>query len=322
MNAPSDKRPRRLPLVTRKRVERAAAKERIAARTQEGMTAAQKAFDPTFHPRSPWSARLAIVALIVLISGAVHGSVVGVGVLISGDGDDDDKRERISIEMRERVEEKPEEKKPDDKKTEEPEDAIEKTKPAEVEKKAKAPEPPPPEDLPDEKRPPPRVVGISMESTVDSGGGVSFAVGNTRAGATADVAANPEDVPKDPDAKAEIVKTPPKVVKKAAKSNRKASRIPTAKSKFVLPKRKQPSKPAYPETLKAQGIEADVPVLVSIDAAGKVTAVKILRSSGHAAFDEAARKAALAERFSPALKDGNPIPYQLSFTYRFRLEDQ
>jgi protein TonB len=88
-----------------------------------------------------------------------------------------------------------------------------------------------------------------------------------------------------------------------------------------LPKRRAPSKPPYPETLKAQGVEADVPVLVTLDDGGRVTAVKILKSSAYPEFDEAARRAALAEQFEPATRDGAPIPYTLSFTYRFRLED-
>ena len=49
--------------------------------------------------------------------------------------------------------------------------------------------------------------------------------------------------------------------------------------------------------------------------------MKILKSSGHPELDEAARKAALAESFEPASRDGVAIPYTLSYTYRFRLDD-
>jgi protein TonB len=62
-------------------------------------------------------------------------------------------------------------------------------------------------------------------------------------------------------------------------------------------------------------------VMVSIDATGKVTTVKVLKSSGYPELDEAARVAALSEEFEPATRDGAAIPYTLSYTYRFRLED-
>jgi protein TonB len=102
---------------------------------------------------------------------------------------------------------------------------------------------------------------------------------------------------------------------------RVAARIPTRDVQFEKPKRVSPSKPEYPATLKAQNLEGDVVVGVDIAANGVVTQVSILRSSGHAAFDDAARRAALAERFTPALRDGQAVAFTLSYTYRFRIED-
>jgi protein TonB len=172
--------------------------------------------------------------------------------------------------------------------------------------------PPPP---PDKKPPPPpnqkprRVVGITLDSTNATGGGdgPAFNVGNTREGETETTAADPRKVDRAP--------PPPPVG-----TNQKASRIPTGGAKYVLPKRKRPAKPPYPEVLRTQGIEASVTVLVNLDATGKVTSVKIIKSGGFPEFDEAARKTALAEQFEPAMRDGNPIPYTLSYTYRFTLE--
>jgi protein TonB len=89
-----------------------------------------------------------------------------------------------------------------------------------------------------------------------------------------------------------------------------------------MPKRKQQKKPAYPETLKSQGIEADVTVMVTLDARGKVTSVKIIKPAPYPEFNAAAEATAREEEFEPALRDGMPIPYTLSYTYRFRLEDQ
>ena len=104
--------------------------------------------------------------------------------------------------------------------------------------------------------------------------------------------------------------------------NRAASRIPTAKAEITLPKRRRPLVPPYPPELKAQGIEATIVVMVTLDETGKVTSVKIITPSPHAAFNEAARNAALGEQFEPALRDGVPIPYTLSYSYRFRIEEQ
>jgi protein TonB len=154
------------------------------------------------------------------------------------------------------------------------------------------------------------VVGLSLDNTVEGGSGPSFATGNTRRGRTADRAADPRAVP-------------PRAGPAAAEpKNQAASRIPTGSAKYVPPRRARPVQPHYPATLKAQGIEADVTVLVKLDAKGAVTAVDIIKSGGHPEFDEAARRAAEREAFHPATRDGTAIPYTLSYTYRFRLEEK
>lgn len=158
-----------------------------------------------------------------------------------------------------------------------------------------------------------RIIGLSMESTV-RGSGPSFATGTSRMGQTARRAVDPELAARRPVGQA--VQRGPSV-----RQQRAATRIPTRDSVFVKPRRSRPSKPGYPITLKAQGIEGEVLVRVDISAGGLVTAVTILRGSGHAAFDEAARKAAADERFSPATRDGRPVAFTLSYEYRFRIED-
>ncbi len=72
--------------------------------------------------------------------------------------------------------------------------------------------------------------------------------------------------------------------------------------------------------MEAQLVEADVAVMVNLDAAGKVTRVRVISPSPHAEFNEVARAAAEAEQFEPAMKDGHAVPCSLAFTYRFRLE--
>jgi protein TonB len=176
---------------------------------------------------------------------------------------------------------------------------------------AKLPPPPPREPPPEPaKAPPPRVVGLSLESTAEGGDGPSFAVGNTRAGATAGRAEAPKEVA--PTAAAEA---PPQPT-----ANRAATRIPTAGITYTMPGGK-PKQPPYPATLKAQGLEGDVGVTVQLDATGRVTKVTIVKPSPYPEFNEAARQAAADETFTPATRDGVPIPYPLTYTYRFRLDD-
>jgi TonB family protein len=81
-------------------------------------------------------------------------------------------------------------------------------------------------------------------------------------------------------------------------------------------------KPAYPPTLKAQGIESDVEVLVFIDATGKVTDVKLLHASPYPAFNEEASKAARAQAWEPALRNDEPMPSTKKYSYRFRITDE
>lgn len=151
-----------------------------------------------------------------------------------------------------------------------------------------------------------RVIGLSMSSTVGAGSGPGFAVGNTRMGTTARVAADPEEASEK---------------LHAERSNKKAAHIPTANVEFVPPRKKFSVRPDYPPTLKAQGIEAEVILAVTVDADGTVGAVKVIKGTKHAEFDKAAVAAATRERYSPATKDGTPIPNQVQFTVRFRLTD-
>jgi protein TonB len=137
-------------------------------------------------------------------------------------------------------------------------------------------------------------------------------VGNTTAGKTAERAVDPK----------QVVAAPPEAPPEAPPANRAASHIPVAGVKYAQPRQKERVKPVYPETLKAQGIEVDVPVMVKLDTTGKVVEVKILKPTPYPEIDESARQAALAQEWEPALRDGVPIPYTVSYTYKFRLEDQ
>ena len=168
---------------------------------------------------------------------------------------------------------------------------------------------------PSEQKSPPRrrVVGLSFESTVKGGGGATFAVGNTRMGETSDRAADPSRVEK---LRGEAIRVG---APEQVGPNRAATVIPTAKKEFKKPKRITKTTLPYPRTLKEQGIEGNVVVLIRISADGSVERVKVLKSSGYPEFDDAAARAAARERFTPATKDGEPIDYNLKYTYRFRI---
>jgi periplasmic protein TonB len=291
----------RAPLGQRLLAERHAARARVEARTVRPLSPEQRAFDPLARGQLGAGVKLLIAAGVIVLAAGVHAGVYGVGSLFGLGRDHDRKRDIVAIQVREH------ERKPDKPPPPPRPERIEKPRP---EPRRHDVEPPPEKQPPRPDRsdkPPPRVVGLSYDSTSQGGSGPSFGVGNTRQGESEKRAADPKKVPK--------VAPPRESV------NQTASRIPTVGAKYVLPKRKRPAHPPYPKQLLAQGIEASVTVMVSLDPTGKVKSVKIIRSSGHPEFDESARKTALAEEFDPATRDGTPIPYTLSYTYRFTIDN-
>ena len=262
--------------------------------------------------RMPGWLRAAIGILVLLASVGLHVGFVIMAFGVGSLGAQREKeRERLAIEMREHEAQKP--KPPAPEKTPEPKKEVERVavvKPVAV---AKIEEPPKEPD----KKPPPRIVGLNFESTVGegSGDGPAFAVGNTRLGETDKVAVKKEDVPKERPA-------PLHGTEKPTVANQVATRIPSKGVVFGEAKyRGEQIKPPYPPTLKVQGVESDVEVLVFIDATGKVTMVKILHESPYPEFNEAAKKAALAQQWEPATRNGEPMTSTKKYSYRFRLTD-
>jgi periplasmic protein TonB len=164
---------------------------------------------------------------------------------------------------------------------------------------------------------PRRIVGLSLESTVE-GAGPAFATGTSRLGATDEQAVDPVQAAQRTGTAAAAA---PRATATSAGAQRAATHIPTRDAQWVAPVRSSPSQPEFPATLKAQNLEGDVVVSVDISARGDVTRIAIVRGSGYPEFDEAARQAAKKERFSPALRDGQAVPFTLTYTYRFRIED-
>lgn len=295
---------------------RQATRARVAARTTVGLTPAQRAHDPLALPRRSLGRRFSVLLLVAVGSVAVHFLIVGIGSIIGGTGKGEREviRQEIEVQMREPPPPPP---------PEPPPPPPEPEKPLPPPKVVKAAAPPPPEvkappPPPAPKAPPPRVVGLSLESTGE-GGGPAFAVGNTREGNTAERAVAPKEVipggtgPADSTTKIPIP---------APSANKAASRIPSAGITIVQPKRKGSKVPPYPAQLKAQGVEADVVMMIIVSETGTVTSAKVIKEAPNPEFNEAARQAALLEEYEPATRNGLPTTYTITFTYRFRLDDQ
>lgn len=75
----------------------------------------------------------------------------------------------------------------------------------------------------------------------------------------------------------------------------------------------------YPAMALRAGLEADVTLKIEVDTQGSVTKVEIIKSGG-AGFDEEALKAVKLSRFEPAQKDGQNVPAEFTFIYKFRLQ--
>jgi protein TonB len=309
---PRVRRPR-VPLGVRRQSARREAQQRAAARTRKPLTLEQKAREPLRRPSRVKRWAKAVGA--ILGSAAAHAAIVVVAVLIGALklGADDAGRGQVSIQVRERERPKPPPPPPPPQETE-PRDEAPRQKVAAA--KPKPQEQETPKETP--KVAPMRVVGISLEATVEGGGGPTFAVGDTRIGQTETQAASPRKAAPNTSASARQTKTAGPA---GSGPNRVASRIPSAKAQYTMPKRRRPHNPPFPAELRAQGLEADVVVMVSLDETGKVTSVQIITPSAYPAFNEAALAAAKAEEFEPALRDGVPVPYTLSYKYRFRIED-
>ena len=81
-------------------------------------------------------------------------------------------------------------------------------------------------------------------------------------------------------------------------------------------------KPNYPEEARAQRLEGTVLLLVSINAAGRVTSANILSGCGYGVLDRAALTAVHAWRFDPARQEGVAVAAQVEVPVRFHFEDR
>jgi TonB family protein len=77
--------------------------------------------------------------------------------------------------------------------------------------------------------------------------------------------------------------------------------------------------PPYPDQARRQGVEGTVVLRVVVEASGSPSQVTAVRTSGRPDLDEAAVAHVRRARFSPALRDGEPVRATVSFRVRFRL---
>jgi len=80
--------------------------------------------------------------------------------------------------------------------------------------------------------------------------------------------------------------------------------------------------PEYPEEDRRKNIRGEIKISLEIDITGKVVkAVVIENTTGSPRCAEAARRAALASRFTPARNAQGPVPYWLIQPYTFDLKN-
>lgn len=76
--------------------------------------------------------------------------------------------------------------------------------------------------------------------------------------------------------------------------------------------------PTYPPAARQGDIEADVPLEIVVDTAGRVRSSRALGQSGYG-LDEAAIAAIARYRFFPAQRDGHPVRVRMRWVVQFRL---
>jgi TonB family protein len=78
----------------------------------------------------------------------------------------------------------------------------------------------------------------------------------------------------------------------------------------------------YPADARAQGIESDVVLALTVQPDGSISDIVVVESGG-AEFDRAATDAMRTARFRPATtRDGVAVPSRIRWTYRFRIDSE
>ncbi len=88
---------------------------------------------------------------------------------------------------------------------------------------------------------------------------------------------------------------------------------------YVPPQFRLRYKPPYPPEARAQRWEGTVLLLVSVDAAGRVTRAAVRHSCGHPVLDRSALDSVRTWRFEPARQNGLTTAAEVEVPVRFSL---
>ncbi|WP_179401302.1 energy transducer TonB [Burkholderia guangdongensis] len=80
-------------------------------------------------------------------------------------------------------------------------------------------------------------------------------------------------------------------------------------------------KPDYPPQSLRRGEAGTVVVELETDSGGRVSAARVVTSSGYARLDDAAREAVLASRCRPYAENGTPVPARADVPITFNLDE-
>ena len=78
--------------------------------------------------------------------------------------------------------------------------------------------------------------------------------------------------------------------------------------------------PIYPDEAVRRGQQGIVVLVIQVSPEGLPSAVDVARSSGFNLLDRAAREAVQTWRFVPAVRDGQPVPSNMSLRVNFQLD--
>jgi TonB family protein len=97
--------------------------------------------------------------------------------------------------------------------------------------------------------------------------------------------------------------------------------IPCAQKGLTPPAPLQRDAPAYPEALRAIGLEGTVEVALTVLRDGGVGWVRVVRATPRGYFEQAASEGVRRWRFRPAMQGGGPVECRMRTRVRFALTD-
>jgi len=130
-------------------------------------------------------------------------------------------------------------------------------------------------------------------------------------------------------AKAVVVLTPDRVrealvtsytlTQPAATDRKPQPRVPSAGGNLAFHKMLKPPRPAYPEKAALAGIQGAVLLFLRVRADGSVEVLSTL-ASPDPELEQSARQAAAQMKLRPMQLNGQPVEFDLEFSFDFRLK--